>query len=187
METFNIIGIDPGTNTGVSVYTISLPNYEIVNIDTRLYLLKNLVPDEDEYSNFYNKLYERTMLLSSIVNGLILEYNPLAIAYEAAFMNTKFANAVIQLTQYTSCIENTIRNTDPSIRIFKYPPKYIKKYVGAGGEANKDDMLTNLSRIDIISNKLPLVALSEHEIDATSIAYILYRDIVNQPWILYTL
>ena len=29
METFNIIGIDPGLNMGVSVYNISLPDYNV--------------------------------------------------------------------------------------------------------------------------------------------------------------
>ena len=30
METFNIIGIDPGNNTGIAVYTIALPDYKII-------------------------------------------------------------------------------------------------------------------------------------------------------------
>ena len=34
METFNIIGIDPGGNTGIAVYTIALPDYKVINIET---------------------------------------------------------------------------------------------------------------------------------------------------------
>ena len=93
----------------------------------------------------------------------------------------------IQLTQYTSTIELAIRDVDSSIKILKYPPKWIKKYVGAGGTAAKDDMLSNLQTIPVINNLLPLNKLSEHEIDATSIAYVLYNDILVQPWLLYML
>lgn len=187
IETFKIIGIDPGTNTGVSIYTLALPNFEIINIETRLYILKNLVLDPDPTDIYRNHMYERVKLLYDIVQGLIEEERPLAVAYEAAFMNSKFATAVIQLTQYTSTIERAIRDVDSSIKILKYPPKWIKKYVGAGGTAAKDDMLSNLQSIPVINNLLPLNKLSEHEIDATSIAYVLYNDILVQPWILYML
>ena len=37
-HTFNIIGIDPGTNTGIAVYTIDT-NFNILNIDTYTILL----------------------------------------------------------------------------------------------------------------------------------------------------
>lgn len=185
IETFKIIGIDPGTNTGISIYTIALPTFEIINIETKLYVLKNLVPDPTEDTIYYNHMYERTKLLYSIIQNIIIEEQPLAVAYEAAFMNTKFATAVIQLTQYTSTIERSIRDYDKNIKILKYPPKWIKKYVGAGGTADKDDMLSNLRTIPVINNMLPLDKLSEHEIDATSIAYVLYNDILIQPWMLY--
>ena len=41
-HTFNIIGIDPGTNTGIAVYTIDT-NFNILNIDTYTILLNNYV------------------------------------------------------------------------------------------------------------------------------------------------
>ena len=58
IETFKIIGIDPGTNTGVSIYTLALPNFEIINIETRLYILKNLVLDPDPMDIYRNHMYE---------------------------------------------------------------------------------------------------------------------------------
>ena len=63
----------------------------------------------------------------------------------------------------------------------------IKKKVGAGGGANKNDMLDNAKTIPILKEKLKLEELSEHEIDAASIGYVLYNDILTQPWLLYVI
>lgn len=185
METIKIIGIDPGNNTGISIYTLSLPDFKIINIDSRLYQLDTFINPID--SIFYNKMMMRCQILYNIVTSLLKEYDPVAIAYESAFLNAKYANAVIQLTQYTSTIEQAIFNYNTFIRIFKYPPKWIKKYVGAGGTADKDDMLINLSTLPELQNLQLPINLSEHEIDAISIGYVLYKDILLQHWILYML
>lgn len=183
-DTFNIVGIDPGKNTGVSIYKIALPSYKIVSIHTMLYELDKFDPID---STKEDAMFSRLSILEKAITAILLEYKPLAVAWEAAFMNTRFATAVIQLTRYTSTIDRTIRCFDPMIKIYNYPPKWIKKYVGAGGTADKHDMLSNLLKIGVIASKLELSRLSEHEIDATSIAYVLYNDILATPWVLYTL
>ena len=185
METFNIIGIDPGLNMGVSVYNISLPDYNVNYITPLLYKIDNYLEYGDSY--YYNHMYARCNLIYNITNSLLTSYSPLAIAYEAAFMNSKYATAVIQLTQYTNSIERAIRDYDPFIKVITYPPMLIKKLVGAGGQADKEDMLNNAKQIPLLNSKLPLDSLSEHEVDAASIAYVLYNDILSKPWMLYTL
>ena len=52
METFNIIGIDPGLNMGVSVYNISLPDYNVNYITPLLYKIDNYLEYGDSY--YYN-------------------------------------------------------------------------------------------------------------------------------------
>ena len=52
-HTFNIIGIDPGTNTGIAVYTIDT-NFNILNIDTYTILLNNYVNDDNTVDSLYN-------------------------------------------------------------------------------------------------------------------------------------
>lgn len=121
METIKIIGIDPGINTGVSIYTLSLPDFKILDIESKLYQLDTYINPID--SIFYNKMLIRCNILYNIVTNLLIEYNPVAIAYESAFLNAKYANAVIQLTQYTSTIEQAIFTYDTFIHVFKYPTK----------------------------------------------------------------
>ena len=145
----------------------------------------HFVPDDD--SIYSNKMYDRCELLSKIIYEILNIYNPLAVAYESAFLNSKYANAVIQLTQYTATLDRTIRYYDTFTKIFHYAPMMIKKKVGAGGGANKNDMLDNAKTIPILKEKLKLEELSEHEIDAASIGYVLYNDILTQPWLLYVI
>ena len=185
METYKSTGRDRGNNTGIAVYTIALPDYKIINIEAMLYCLDHFVPDDD--SIYSNKMYDRCELLSKIIYEILNIYNPLAVAYESAFLNSKYANAVIQLTQYTATLDRTIRYYDTFTKIFHYAPMMIKKKVGAGGGANKNDMLDNAKTIPILKEKLKLEELSEHEIDAASIGYVLYNDILTQPWLLYVI
>lgn len=178
MEAFNIIGIDPGNNLGVSCFTIN-ESYEILNIDTRLIKLSNNIEE-------YEHNVDRLQFLSTYIEYLYSFYKPSVVSLESAFMNTKFATAIIQLTQYVTIIEQTLNKLDPFVKIYKYPPKYIKRIV-ATGDANKNDMLSAVSEINEIVKLLNIEKLSEHEIDATAIAYVLLNDIRKYPVLLYTI
>lgn len=179
---FNLISIDPGNNTGITVFNINAVTLEINFIESSTYTLNSYI---DEESN--TKLLDRCMYLNKLLLNYLNYYNPLVIAYERAFMNVRFPNSIIQLSNYINTIEMSIRKYDPWIKVLSYPPKYIKKYVGAGGEAMKDDMKTNLSRISEISSKINLDNLTEHSIDSISIGYVGLNEVRQYNHMLWSL
>lgn len=177
-DTFSLLGIDPGNNLGISCFTIN-SNFEITEIETRLIKLSNNILEHE--TNI-----DRLNFLNNYLTYLYNFYRPSVIGVESAFMNTKFATAIIQLTQYVTIIEQTFFNLDPFIKLYKYPPKYVKSMI-ATGDADKNDVLSGVSRIKEITKLINVNTLSEHEIDATAIAYTLLSDIRKYPVLLYTI
>lgn len=177
-DTFNIIGIDPGNNLGVSIFTIDSINYNICNIETRTYVLNRLIEEENSLN--------RLLVLSDIVNNLYMEFDPLAIGLEDAFMNFRFPKAIINLAKYVGLIELEFIKLNRYIKVFKYAPKYIKSIISTG-DANKSDMLCGVSNIPELAKFLNVNTLTEHSIDATAIGYVTLLDIRNNTWILLTI
>lgn len=179
---FNIIGVDPGNNLGISVISVDVVDLDIVEVSSFTYTLNRYVHDDST-----NVLLDRCLKLNQIITGVIEEYDPLIVGVEAAFMNSRFPKSVMQLSQYVGTVEMAIRNSNPWCKIFKYPPKYIKSQVGAGGSADKDMMKSNLQSIESISSLINIDNLTEHSIDSLSIAYVAYEDIKQHPYYLYIL
>ena len=183
METFNLIAIDPGGNTGISVYTINAKDLSIVSISTSTLILNNMITE----SETVDTLLLRLEYLNSYITGLMKTYNPIVVAMEAAFANSKFPKSVMQLSQYIATIQLAIRNVNPFTKIFNYPPKLVKKLIGATGNADKDSMANNIYGVYEISNLINPNLLSEHEIDSLSIGYICLEEIRNNPFLLYVI
>ncbi|MGE3593076.1 MAG: hypothetical protein AB7G52_11385, partial [Arcobacter sp.] len=99
--------------------------------------------------------------------------------------NSRFPKAVMQLSQYTAIIEMSINSINSFIKIFKYAPRYIISNVGAGGNANKEDMLSNILTIGELMVHIDVKNMSEHEIDAVAIAYTTLKEIRTYPMIMY--
>lgn len=180
-ESFNIVSIDPGNNIGVSIIEVELPNYNIINIDTTFIVLENNISKDSN-----DKILDKLNVLNKIVSDLINIYNPVAFSIEAAFMNVRFPKAVMQLSQYVGIIDHTIQVNNPFIKVFKYPPKYIKARVVGSGNADKDAMMIGVTSIEEIASKIDTSRLSEHEVDAVAIGYTALQEIREFPFILYT-
>lgn len=177
METFNIIGIDPGNNLGVSVFTLDT-NLNIKSITTHFRFLEDYPSALTE-----DKKLARLIYLQQLPYHLVNLYNPIAVGMETAFMNSRFPTAVMALSQYVSTIELNFINANSFIKFFKYPPKYIKKFINTG-DANKKDMLAGIKKIKEITDVLDLNNKTEHEIDATAIAYVTLQEIRLYPLVL---
>jgi Holliday junction resolvasome RuvABC endonuclease subunit len=177
---FNIIGIDPGNNLGVAIYSIDCENNKIVKINTFKKVLDNLNDINSDKTIF------RLTNLQKVIREIILEYKPVMVGIETAFLNKKYPLAVIQLSQYTAIIEMTILAINPFIKIGKFAPKKIKMFSGSA-TANKDDMLELINGIVELQPYLNTTNLSEHEIDAVAIGYIVLNQIRENPLILLTI
>lgn len=177
-EIFNIIGIDPGNNMGISIFTIEAETLKILNIHTEFYVL-------DHYVSMYttDKVQTKLEYISLIMKSLINRYKPVAIGIETAFMNSRFPKAVMYLSQYVSMIEYTCINYNSFIHLFKYMPKYIKAKISTGN-ATKDDISVGINNIPEIVKYLPKIIFTEHEVDAIAITYVMLTEIRTYPLIL---
>ena len=177
---FNIISIDPGKNLGIAILSIDANTFNIIDIKTETYYLDKLANDG------VDRTINRLVILQNIISNLYLTYLPIVVCYETPFINSKFPMAVVQLTQYTTVIEMTLKNLNPYIRIFKFPPRYIKMAIGAGGDADKDGMYNTVSKVSELVNYIH-PSMTEHVIDAVAIGYTILSDIREFPHILYAL
>lgn len=172
----NIVGIDPGNNTGICRIEYNPIDGQIVNITTEFICLENMI---NPYS--LDKARDKVIAAQTVGNYIMYNYNPICVGLESAFMNTRFPRAVIQLSQYVGMLESTLINTNRFIKIFKYPPKLIKSNMGSGDNKKQDmtDAVINHPELSkYISN---ISILTEHEIDAICIAYCVIQDIRKYP------
>ena len=166
-----IIGLDPGNHLGISILQINPYNMGIEYIDSRTITLEKYSIQDD--------LNYRLLLLGDILKDLYFNIRPNCVAMEAAFLNSRYPKAVVQLSQYTGMIEYTFNNIDPTLPLIKYPPMYIKSIAGGTGKADKNDMLSAVSTNNELNNLINLDIMTEHEIDAVCIAYTALLEIRN--------
>ena len=199
MNTFKLLAIDPGKNIGVTVLTVRVDefipfnkmkahdgvpvsvSFTIVNIETHYIGLDNLIPRDA-----VDKQLARIGILQQVMGNIMSYFQPDVLAIEEAFLNVNYATAVMQLSQYLSVILNAAINANAYIKLFRYSPKSIKSGFGAGGGANKDDMLTRISTITEYTSMVDITKLTEHEIDSMAIAHVALSEIRNYPFLLYT-
>lgn len=166
-----IIGIDPGNHLGLSILHINPINMKIDYIDTRTITL-------EKYS-IQEELNFRLLLLQDIITDIYYNIRPNCVAMEAAFLNSRYPKAVVQLSQYTGMIECTFNSIDPTLPIIKYPPMYVKSIAGGTGKADKSDMLKAVSKNKELKSLINIEIMTEHEIDAVCIAYTALLEVRN--------
>lgn len=179
---YNIISIDPGTNMGVAIYTLDSDSGLVVGISTHVYSLNNHICTTHKLNN----LLLKTQAIERACTSLYNLYKPVAMVVEAAFLNSKFPKAVMQLSHFIATIDNTMFRLNPLIKFFRYPPTYVKMGIGAGGNADKVAMRKQVSSIPEITNFLDVSKVSEHEVDALAIGYVGIMNIRDRPHVLYT-
>lgn len=179
---YKIIGIDPGGKTGVSLITID-DDFNICDIKVFTYYL-------DKYTDRIGgnaKSVDRLVSLEKLLTDLIVKEKPIATGMEIAFVNKRFPIAGLSLARYTAIIDLVLRKYSPESLVFRIPPRLIKSAVGAGGKADKNDMLDNLLSIDDIK---PYIKnnehCDEHNIDATAIGYVVLKEIKKDLTLLFT-
>jgi Holliday junction resolvasome RuvABC endonuclease subunit len=177
-----ILSIDPGNNLGFSLYTLNGYNLNITNIETGLMVLDKNINNDNKDIMLY-----RTNVLSKFIYNIVNIEQPHILSLETAFLNSKFPKAVMQLSQYLITIQSIVYNINPFIKVFKYPPKYIKNIVYGKGGANKEDMYNSVKNIKEINKHINCTNLSEHEIDSLAIGYTSILEIRKYPYIIYSI
>lgn len=163
-NTIRIIGIDPGNHLGISILYIDPTTYNIISIQTMNITL-------ERYSD------NRLIFLQQLITDLYYMYRPNIVAFETSFLNMRYPKAVIQLSQYISIIETTLLTIDPSLILKRYPPKYVKAIVSGTGTSDKDGMSQAVTKIKELAQHISVTTSTEHEIDATCIAYTALQEV----------
>ena len=176
MDYINIMSIDPGTNMGISIISVSVPDLKIQGITTSSIDLSTLTTPNELQDN----LLLRTQKIQIIIRNIMDTYHPRVLAMEAAFVNVRFPRSVIYLSHYISAINLTITEADPFIKIFNYPPKKVKATV-SGGTATKEDMMSAVSAIKEITSCIDPTKLTEHEVDSIAIGYTYIKELRDNP------
>jgi crossover junction endodeoxyribonuclease RuvC len=163
MDYINLIGIDPGNHIGLSVLSVDPKDLSIKSIYTKTITLERLIDG--------NEMVDKLILLRNIVNDIYTSFRPLSLAIETSFLNMRYPKAVIQLSQYVGTIELTFKEIDPTLKIFKYAPMFVKSIVSGKGNSDKDAMAKALKANKEFKKLINIDNLTEHEVDATCIAY----------------
>lgn len=180
---YNIIGIDPGGHTGLSIMSID-DEFNILSITPLTLNLDDYTHNEKGLS----KSVDRLVALDGLITDILTTYDPIAIGMEVAFVNNRFPMSGLSLAKYTAILDVAIRKYVPESIVFRLAPKLIKSAVGAGGKAVKDDMYENLLSIQEVSNFiLDNPSCDEHNVDATAIAYVVLDSIRKDNSVLFTM
>ena len=169
-----VIGIDPGiNNTGVSIFTMDVEQRIILSIDATTLITQKL-PNrtgltEELYGERTIKLYKLKSTLLDIMTGTM----PAGLICESPFYNRRMPMAYGALLEVLCVIQSAVIEHNCNTFFTTLEPLVVKKVVGAGAKAGKEDVKRAISEIPQIMGVLRpnIDTLDEHAIDAIAIAY----------------
>jgi len=176
-----IIGIDPSTNfIGVSIITINKELNAVKAIETTAIDISKT----ESFNPLNNNLLYRLRKLTQLIYKVMEEHQPLAVGMESPFMNQLRPASALPLGQSVQAIQHGVFKYKPHMVVGMYPPSTVKNAVGAKGGGDKDAVLKAIQKIPELKSKMNFNLLTDHEVDATAIAYALLQDIRHNPLIL---
>lgn len=175
---FNIVGIDPGTDTlGYAKIAVSVPDLNIVNTEAFTLSGSKLMNDETWIESLHGARLMRLRALESKLIRLLRSDLPLVVAAEAPFYSRRQPTAYGPLIETISMLRNAVMRFDRWTPLTFNEPRVIKQAVGVVGKIPKGkakevvrDRVLVLKELKYCGN-IPIHRLDEHSIDAIAIAY----------------
>lgn len=179
-NTFHIVGIDPGTTMlGVSLLKVDITSLKILSSEAWTLNAERLMGQYQWTELMHGARTCRIHALHLELLKIFNYYNPLLIVSEAPFINGRFPQAGIALTEVLSAIRQAVIAYDQWKSLYIVPPSSVKNAVRAPGNANKDVMkqrLLELTELNYIG-EVPMIKLDEHSIDALAVAYSKWKEL----------
>lgn len=174
VHTFNLLGIDPGTDTiGFSIFKLTIDDLKIVSVTSWTEKVSRFL-DEDSFEvQVHSAKYGRINIISEKVKLILDTFKPLVVACEAPFFNRLRPNAYGPLIETVFTIQKTLSFWDHYKPLYMHDPPSVKKSVGSKKEKGEDNKEAVKRAIKLIA-ELKMVnfdLLDEHSIDATAVAY----------------
>lgn len=168
----NIIGIDPGTQLGIAV--LQVEDSKIINlVVTCVDISKDYMIDK--HYNMSDVLKKQANIRLCI-ERLYQHYPFYYVGIETVFKH-RFANAVIQLSNISSIVKDSMWSVNPLCAIYGIEPKRVKKVIGAGGGGDKEAVAKAVKNIEEFKH---LGEVTSHETDAIAIGYVVYKQLIEE-------
>ena len=174
MNSFNIMGIDPGSrNVGVTIFGLNIQHTNnSIFLDIDKITTFNIAVEEERDIGIHDGLLDRTNKIARLIKSIYLLYEPLMVGMESSFINISRMAAVIPLSRSIHAIEHIIYSTDRYAKILSMPPGVIKK-VFKSKQIGKDAVLEALKNKPHLVKKVEMSRMTDHEVDSVAIAYTL--------------
>ncbi len=178
----SIIGIDPGSHAlGVSVLKFDIRTLEIVSIEAWTLIGKKLVGKDDWVTGVFGERDGRVFALQEELLEIFQYYQPLMIASESPFINSKFPQAGLALTVVVSGIRHAVMQFDVWKPLYLIDPPSVKIAVGAPGNAPKEVVKEKIIQLGLnYVGPTPLSELDEHSIDASAVAVCRFKKMLEE-------
>lgn len=169
-----IVGIDPGSNTlGVAKIDFNIDTFEIIQVSAKTYVADRMYTsawiEENEGPRF-----ARIKVLENAIYHFLVKWEPIGVATEAPFHNHLRPNAFGVLMEVMSGIRNAVNRFDRQMELQLIPPSNVKNAVGAAGNAKKEVVRREISRLLGKVLEFDIVHYDEHSLDAIAAAYARY-------------
>ncbi len=176
-----IMGIDPGSyTTGVATLVVDVRTWEIVTITPELIDVYDVI--KTDYVR--DKLYERLFVMGERLSSILEYHVPDAVSIESGYIDRFRPAAYGVLSKVMYVIQHAVYKYDKFIVTEEFRPKVAKKLLKVTDIDKKATTMDALLKRKDITNLVDLHLISEHEVDAISLALVLldkYKKINNIP------
>lgn len=180
LKTSCVVGIDPGsTNLGIACIEFDIETMTIVKSSCLTYNAKKIIRKESWSTEIHGERKDRIDALQAAILNYLQQTEPIQIAIESPFFNSKMPSAFGALTEVLTAIKQAVKEYDIWRVPYLIDPPTVKRAVGAAGNAGKDDMkLKVIALVDLnYKGQTPLELLDEHSIDALAVAYARFKEL----------
>lgn len=176
-----IIGIDPGSdNLGLCILDIDTKTSKPVYVRTHNIKIDKLITELDQLQCVIDLKFLKIFAIKRFFSEFLDRTKPDMVACEQPFFHRFTPMAFGVLSEVVSSLKLATYEYDTSLMFITYPPKTIKKAIGAGATAKKEDMkrqlLTLTTYTDLLQEDNQVTKMTPDEIDAMCIA-IVHSDI----------
>lgn len=182
-QSFNIIGIDPGTeNVGIGV--INIDSYsKAINNTIGFTIVASKIKDLDMGSEIFKDRFNRINKIKNELLNIFYSYNPLFAVLESPYFNPKRPAAFAALVEATNAIEQACFEYNRQLVLYKIDPSSVKNAVGAKGGADKNNIKDCLIGLNVLNIANNIFSLDEHSIDAIAVAYCQYKRLLENNYV----
>ena len=108
-QTFNILGIDPGTDTiGFSIIKVNIDDLKIVSVTPWTEKVSRFLDENSFEVQIHSAKYSRLRLINEKFSQVLTVYNPTVVASEAPFFNRLRPNAYAPLVETVFTLQRAL-------------------------------------------------------------------------------